>query len=78
MDTNLLWQYLIVLAIVIAAIVKIITGLRKAHKKNSSGSCFGCSLADTCRDYRVQKKISAGTDAPAEDKENIVKRDCHK
>lgn len=49
-------QYTIVAIIIIAAIVRIIIGLRKIHKRSArgEGGCCGCTLADNCT--RIPKK----------------------
>ncbi|MDE6810734.1 MAG: hypothetical protein K2J15_00110 [Muribaculaceae bacterium] len=70
---GLVWQYIIVLIIVLAAIVRIIMGLRKAHKNNSAGGCCGCSLADSCRDARTNRNKKTLTKGTA-----IDNRDCCK
>ncbi|MDE5653455.1 MAG: hypothetical protein K2G75_02160 [Muribaculaceae bacterium] len=64
MNSNLIWQYAVVLLIVAAAVVKIIVGLRKKHsggKGLKKPSCCGCAISEVCNDKnRPTDKKSAG------------------
>ena len=53
MEKNLIWQYAVVLLIILAALVRIILGVRRIHKNPGSGGCPGCSLSDTCQKRRL-------------------------
>lgn len=72
MDANTTWQYAAVILLVVFALWRIIRGMKKKNRSRKSGSCCGCSLADTCRDYSNNKSVNhSGRD-------NDLKRDCCK
>lgn len=52
---NLTWQYVVVVLLIIAALARMIYGIRKSIKKKGGGSCCGCSLSEQCSDYRKPK-----------------------
>ncbi|MDE5842725.1 MAG: hypothetical protein K2H35_03190 [Muribaculaceae bacterium] len=83
MDSHILWQYIVVLLIVIAAIIRIIVGIRKTHKNKSAGGCCGCSMASTCQSMKQPNKKPAGKRLPAVNGKNCCQhhhkdggRDC--
>lgn len=47
------WQYILVFVILIAVILWVIYKLCK--KKDSDGTCCGCSLANTCKSEKKQR-----------------------
>lgn len=70
-DTNLIWQYTAVAVLIVAAIGRIIWSIRKRNRSGRKrGSCCGCSLADSCRDYRRPE--------PKADAKSGESADCHK
>lgn len=72
MDSNLLWQYIVVLAIILFAAWRVVAGIRKQNKAiKKGGSCCGCSLASSCKDYkkpphRAQKSFTPDNPAPGQ------------
>lgn len=56
-STNLIVQYVCVGVAALAAIIYIVRGFIRRHKKGSDGCC-GCSLGDTCAD-RSRKRSRA-------------------
>lgn len=54
MDKNLIWQYIGVSLLILAALIRMIVSLRKKSRKKGR-SCCGCSLSDACEE---RKKIS--------------------
>lgn len=75
MGSDLIWQYIIVCIIILGVILKIILGIRKNNRNKSEGSCYGCSLANSCSNFNKPKKDSAGIAIPTET--NHLKRDCN-
>lgn len=73
MDTNLFWQYAAVLLIVIAALFRIIIGLRKKHRRKAGGSCTGCSLSEACHDFKDSTHKASKRSEITQ-----AKRDCFK
>ncbi|MDE7463177.1 MAG: hypothetical protein K2M88_08465 [Muribaculaceae bacterium] len=47
---NYLWQYIVVAVIILLALGRMVWGMTR--KKNKKGSCCGCSLAQTCHDFK--------------------------
>lgn len=52
MDRNLIWQYTIVLLLILLAIAWIVRNMIRKRRNGAAGGCAGCSLADTCRDKK--------------------------
>lgn len=81
MDSGLYWQYGIVLLIVVGALVKIIIGLRKSRRKKTYGSCCGCALAESCRDFSERKKSNSLANPPKAEGSNTPEptlKDCNR
>ncbi|MDE6805487.1 MAG: FeoB-associated Cys-rich membrane protein, partial [Muribaculaceae bacterium] len=64
-------QYTIVALLILAAVARLIWGIRR--KKSKGGSCCGCSLAETCRDYKRSNSTSSTQHRPSPER-----CDCHK
>lgn len=79
MDKNLLWQYIAVGVLIIAAFARMIFMLRKSARKKR-GSCCGCSLSETCGDYHrphqnEARQKSAGQYAPKDCNDSTESRE---
>ncbi|MDE6271935.1 MAG: hypothetical protein K2M31_02895 [Muribaculaceae bacterium] len=92
MDSNLIWQYAAVLILILFAIWRMIAGIRKRNKAmKKGGSCCGCSLASSCKDYKKQTGRSfrsdmrdkpvtredSGSPSKSADHGNPPKNDCY-
>lgn len=81
-DINTALQYSAVLLLIIFAVWKILRGVHQRNKNKKKGSCYGCSLAGSCRDFKTsdgrkqrQESSPTGMHSPEADS---AKRDCHK
>lgn len=77
MGDNLLWQYLIVALIVAAALIRIVWGIRR-NTKSKKGSCCGCSLADTCKDFKDISDRRKASSANKMAEKEFHPRDCNR
>lgn len=71
--TDMIIQYSIVGLILLAALGWILWKMFRKNKKSESGSCCGCSIADTCKKAQIkdhgnsqnlQRKYSGESDRP--------------